>query len=177
MTAHQLRGRRCLLARYRRTVLRGRTWLGEVCTACFWWALYWYLYMDTADVYLIQHVVVTLAIHDTTLVHSHQSLPHHLYHLTATLGAVKLPKSRYGSISTYIYHCKGDSHCHRTFEVRNRRCNMLMQLGQQGDLRAILMDDYWLNLSIDANLASNLINQYQLIISLLGNLTFQRMTT
>ena len=35
-----------------------------------------------------------------------------------SVGVQLLPKSRYGSISTYIYHCRGDSHCHRTFEVR-----------------------------------------------------------
>lgn len=35
-------------------------------------------------------------------------------------GGVKpMPKSRYDSISTYIYHCKGDTACHRTFGVYN----------------------------------------------------------
>jgi glutamate--cysteine ligase catalytic subunit len=34
-------------------------------------------------------------------------------------GVVRIPKSRYDSISTYIYHCKGDSACNRTFAVYN----------------------------------------------------------
>jgi len=34
-------------------------------------------------------------------------------------GIVPIPKSRYDSISTYIYHCKGESACSRTFEVYN----------------------------------------------------------
>jgi glutamate--cysteine ligase catalytic subunit len=34
-------------------------------------------------------------------------------------GVVRIPKSRYDSISTYIYHCKGDSACSRTFAVYN----------------------------------------------------------
>ncbi len=34
-------------------------------------------------------------------------------------GIKPIPKSRYDSISTYIYHCKGESACQRTFEVYN----------------------------------------------------------
>lgn len=34
-------------------------------------------------------------------------------------GIRRLPKSRYDSISTYIYHCKGDSACERTFAIYN----------------------------------------------------------
>ena len=34
-------------------------------------------------------------------------------------GIQRLPKSRYDSISTYIYHCKGDTACRRTFEIYN----------------------------------------------------------
>ena len=34
-------------------------------------------------------------------------------------GVKRIPKSRYDSISTYIYHCKGDTACHRTFEIYN----------------------------------------------------------
>lgn len=34
-------------------------------------------------------------------------------------GIRRLPKSRYASVSTYIYHCKGDTNCHRTFEQYN----------------------------------------------------------
>ncbi len=34
-------------------------------------------------------------------------------------GIRRIPKSRYDSISTYIYHCKGDSACQRTFEIYN----------------------------------------------------------
>lgn len=34
-------------------------------------------------------------------------------------GVKLLPKSRYGSVSTYIYHCKGDSPCQRTFSQYN----------------------------------------------------------
>ena len=34
-------------------------------------------------------------------------------------GIKPLHKSRYGSISTYIYHCKGDTDCKRTFEHYN----------------------------------------------------------
>lgn len=34
-------------------------------------------------------------------------------------GLTPIPKSRYDSISTYIYHCEGDSACHRTFAVYN----------------------------------------------------------
>lgn len=34
-------------------------------------------------------------------------------------GVQRLPKSRYDSISTYIYHCKGDADCQRTFAVYN----------------------------------------------------------
>eukprot|EP00601_Ochromonadales_sp_CCMP2298_P025617 CAMPEP_0173290756 /NCGR_PEP_ID=MMETSP1143-20121109/11746_1 /TAXON_ID=483371 /ORGANISM="non described non described, Strain CCMP2298" /LENGTH=1044 /DNA_ID=CAMNT_0014229861 /DNA_START=142 /DNA_END=3271 /DNA_ORIENTATION=- len=34
-------------------------------------------------------------------------------------GIQRIPKSRYDSISTYIYHCRGDTACHRTFAVYN----------------------------------------------------------
>lgn len=34
-------------------------------------------------------------------------------------GITPIPKSRYESISTYIYHCKGDTACSRTFAVHN----------------------------------------------------------
>lgn len=34
-------------------------------------------------------------------------------------GIVPIPKSRYDSISTYIYHCKGDPICSRTFAEYN----------------------------------------------------------
>ena len=34
-------------------------------------------------------------------------------------GVKRLNKSRYDSSSTYIYHCKGDSACHRTFAIYN----------------------------------------------------------
>jgi glutamate--cysteine ligase catalytic subunit len=34
-------------------------------------------------------------------------------------GVQRQHKSRYGSVSTYIYHCKGDTLCHRTFEQYN----------------------------------------------------------
>jgi hypothetical protein len=34
-------------------------------------------------------------------------------------GIVPIPKSRYDSISTYIYHCKGDPMCSRTFAEYN----------------------------------------------------------
>lgn len=34
-------------------------------------------------------------------------------------GIVRQIKSRYDSISTYIYHCQGDTLCHRTFERYN----------------------------------------------------------
>ena len=34
-------------------------------------------------------------------------------------GVRRLHKSRYGSISTYIYHCRGDTLCHRTFAEYN----------------------------------------------------------
>jgi glutamate--cysteine ligase catalytic subunit len=34
-------------------------------------------------------------------------------------GIRKIPKSRYDSISTYIYHCKGDELCERTFAEYN----------------------------------------------------------
>jgi len=34
-------------------------------------------------------------------------------------GIVPIPKSRYDSISTYIYHCKGDPNCSRTFAEYN----------------------------------------------------------
>ena len=34
-------------------------------------------------------------------------------------GIVRIPKSRYDSISTYIYHCKGDPCCSRTFAIYN----------------------------------------------------------
>ena len=37
----------------------------------------------------------------------------------AGYGVKKIPKSRYDSISTYIYHCKGDTECKRTFEIYN----------------------------------------------------------
>ena len=34
-------------------------------------------------------------------------------------GVRAVPKSRYDSVSTYIYHCKGQADCQRTFEVYN----------------------------------------------------------
>jgi glutamate--cysteine ligase catalytic subunit len=34
-------------------------------------------------------------------------------------GIRRLPKSRYDSISTYVYHCSGDKRCARTFEIYN----------------------------------------------------------
>jgi glutamate--cysteine ligase catalytic subunit len=34
-------------------------------------------------------------------------------------GIKYIPKSRYDSVSTYIYHCKGDEDCHRTFAQYN----------------------------------------------------------
>lgn len=34
-------------------------------------------------------------------------------------GVRPIPKSRYDSISTYIYHCKGETACKRTFEIYN----------------------------------------------------------
>ncbi len=37
----------------------------------------------------------------------------------AGAGVKRIPKSRYGSVSTYIYHCKGDPLCRRTFEKYN----------------------------------------------------------
>ena len=37
----------------------------------------------------------------------------------AGAGIKRIYKSRYDSVSTYIYHCKGDKDCTRTFEVYN----------------------------------------------------------
>jgi len=37
----------------------------------------------------------------------------------AGAGIKRIYKSRYDSVSTYIYHCKGDPDCKRTFEVYN----------------------------------------------------------
>lgn len=34
-------------------------------------------------------------------------------------GIKHIPKSRYDSVSTYIYHCMGDEDCHRTFNEYN----------------------------------------------------------
>ncbi len=34
-------------------------------------------------------------------------------------GIKRIPKSRYDSVSTYIYHCKGDPACKRTFKKYN----------------------------------------------------------
>lgn len=39
--------------------------------------------------------------------------------LRAGGGITRLPKSRYDSVSTYIYHCKGDPDCQRTFAIYN----------------------------------------------------------
>ena len=57
-----------------------------------------------------------------------------------------IPKSRYGSISTYIYHCKGDPQCRRTFEHYNDiPCPVDGQVKQR-----------LLNSGIDENLAHHL---------------------
>jgi len=61
-------------------------------------------------------------------------------------GVQPIPKSRYGSISTYIYHCRGDSACKRTFEHYNDiPCPVDMQVKQR-----------LLNSGIDENLAHHL---------------------
>ena len=61
-------------------------------------------------------------------------------------GTVSIPKSRYGSISTYIYHCRGDAACKRTFEHYNDiPCPVDAQVKQR-----------LLNSGIDENLAHHL---------------------
>lgn len=61
-------------------------------------------------------------------------------------GIKYLPKSRYGSISTYIYHCRGDASCKRTFGHYNDiPCPVDDQVKQR-----------LLNSGIDENLAHHL---------------------
>lgn len=62
-------------------------------------------------------------------------------------GGVKLlPKSRYDSVSTYIYHCKGDPVCRRTFAKYN---DVLCPIDE--DIKKRLLSE-----NIDENLAHHL---------------------
>jgi glutamate--cysteine ligase catalytic subunit len=47
------------------------------------------------------------------------ALPSHVDERMAGNGVRLIPKSRYDSISTYIYHCKGEPACQRTFAAYN----------------------------------------------------------
>eukprot|EP01038_Epipyxis_sp_PR26KG_P007917 gene7917-10747_t len=49
----------------------------------------------------------------------HNDQSSHINALMVGGGITLIPKSRYDSISTYIYHCNGDPLCKRTFEVYN----------------------------------------------------------
>jgi glutamate--cysteine ligase catalytic subunit len=61
-------------------------------------------------------------------------------------GIRRIPKSRYDSISTYIYHCKGDPACQRTFAWYNDIC-----CPEDEELKAVLSAE-----GVDENLAHHI---------------------
>lgn len=73
-------------------------------------------------------------------------LASHADPLKAGAGIRRLPKSRYDSVSTYIYHCKGDPACRRTFEKYN---DVLCPIDE--DIKRRLLGE-----NIDENLAHHL---------------------
>ena len=70
----------------------------------------------------------------------------HVDPLKAGGGVKRLPKSRYDSVSTYIYHCKGDPACRRTFAKYN---DVLCPIDE--DIKKRLLSE-----NIDENLAHHL---------------------